>query len=307
MPNQANPASLLSLPAPGKVNLFLHILGQLPNGYHELQTLYQFIDYSDLLTFELNQTNKITLHSPNLKIPMQQNLVFKAANLLRQTTECTQGIHITLKKNIPSGTGLGGGSSDAATTLIAINYLFGTNLSKADLLKLGVQIGADVPIFIEGHAAWGEGIGDQLTQTDPLETWLLLVIPDCQVLSKELYADQNLTRNSPRLTIGALESQDTAAWFPKGLRNDFEPVVRARFVQVAQALDWLSEFGQARLSGSGSCVFASFNTKSAAQNVKEKLPKQFKGLIAKSTNESPLFRAAKRQGMTEFYWGVAKR
>lgn len=296
----------LSLPSPGKINRFLHIVGQRSDGYHLLQTVFQFIELADQLHFTLLSENKIELVSNLDNVLDEDNLIVKAAKLLKKVTQCPKGIRIRLEKNIPMGSGLGGGSSNAATTLIALNALWSLNMPVTTLMRLGTQLGADVPVFVYGHAAWGEGIGDELTAVEVDEPWVLLLIPPCQISTPKLYADQQLTRNTPRLRMEALQLRGDDVATKSCLKNDFETVAKLRYPEVAVALDWLNQFGTARLSGSGSTVFALFETEEKAKAVKEKLPKSFKGWIVKSNSISPLAKKAIDAKIADYKWGVAK-
>lgn len=296
-----------SLPSPAKVNHFLHINGRRPDGYHLLQTLFQFLDYGDMLHFERRQDSNIVLQPNNmLDIPNQTNLIYRAAKALQLAAGVKQGVTILAEKQLPLGAGLGGGSSNAATTLHALNWLWQLNWSLAELLQIGVTLGADVPIFLYGHAAWAAGIGEQLTAALLPEPWIVVVLPQCQVATAKMYADPNLTRDTPTLRIGAL-AKDEIELFIREQRNDFEPLARKYYPEVDDAMKWLSNFGTARLSGSGASVFACFASQAQAKNVAEQIPKRFKGFLAKGTNGSPLKLAAESLGFTCNDWGVAKR
>ncbi len=281
----------LSLPAPGKVNRFLHIVGRRPDGYHLLQTLFQYIDYGDRLHFELRDDNKISL-SPkeSLGIQEQDNLIYRAALALQQFANVNRGVDIHWEKQLPLGGGLGGGSSNAATCLFALNWIWQLNLSQKELMQIGVTLGADVPFFLFGHSAFGEGIGEQLTAMELPPVWFLIITPPCQVATVKMYAQPDLTRNTPTLRIGALAEGgiDTL----NKLENNFEPVVRQHYPEVDDALKWLSNYGQARLSGSGASVFACFSTQTQAEKIAKLLPPRFKGFVAKGLNTSPLLQAA---------------
>lgn len=269
----------ISLPAPAKINLFLHVLGKRPDGYHNIQTAFQFLDFCDQLNFSLRTDGKINLSS-TLAIPDEKNLIFRAANLLQQKTETHFGVDIALEKHIPMGGGLGGGSSNAATTLLALNQLWQIHYDLPILAKLGATLGADVPVFIYGEAAWAEGKGDQLQKISPPENWCLLVIPSCLVSTEEIYAAPELTRNTPPITIGKfLES---------GGHNDCEPVVRNRYAEIDQALTWLTNFGPAKMTGTGSCIYVMFATEQQALDVFKQIPKNLRAVVAKALNQSPL-------------------
>lgn len=275
----------LSLPAPAKLNLMLHITGQREDGYHNLQTLFQFLDHSDELHFEQLPTTGIKVISELSDIAKEDNLIYRAASLLQQHSNCQQGARIELKKQLPMGAGLGGGSSDAATTLVALNLLWNLDYDLPELAKLGLQLGADVPVFVMGHAAWAEGVGEQLTPVAPEEPWYLVLTPNCHVSTAEIFSHKELTRNTSAITIAtALEG---------GGRNDCEAVVSALYPQVRQALLWLNQFAAAKMTGTGASIFASFDTQDQAQQVLTQLPDTLQGFIARGQNTSPLHRTAK--------------
>lgn len=267
-------------PAPAKLNLMLRICGRRQDGYHELQTVFQFISLQDRLIFTPRDDREIILHSPIQGLAPSSNLIFRAAQLLQQVTQGRQGIEIGLDKQIPLGGGLGGGSSDAATTLVALNQIWRTGLSHPQLAKLGVSLGADVPVFIHGHAAWAEGIGEKLTDIELPESWYLVLTPACHVATAEIFAEPDLTRNSPRIRIRDFLLGDGG--------NDCLPVVRKRHPEVAAALDWLDCYAHARLTGTGACVFAEFADRAAAETVYSQLPQNLHGFIAKGCNRSLL-------------------
>lgn len=270
----------LTLPAPAKINLFLHIIGRRVDGYHELQTAFQFLQLNDELTFSLRKDSEVVLQAPDLDFPPQNNSIWRAAHFLRDAMHCGVGADIYVKKNIPLGAGLGGGSSDAATTLLALNQLWQTNLSLKELAEIGLHVGADVPVFIYGHAAWGEGIGERLQKLDLPERWCLLIIPNCSVATAEIYSAPELTRNTSPITIGE--------FLKRGGHNDCEAVVRKRYPEVDQAFRWLNQFSSARMTGTGACVYALFDTQEAAQAIYQQLPNHFRGLVTHTLNQSPV-------------------
>ncbi len=286
--------SSLCFTSPAKVNRFLHIVGRRDDGYHLLQTLFQYLDYGDELSFELRQDNKICL-SPQTHngILEQDNLIYKAALALQSASQCQQGANIHWIKRLPLGSGLGGGSSNAATCLYALNLIWQLNWSKSALMDLGLRLGADVPFFLFGHTALGEGIGEKLSAVELPTVWFLVITPPCLVSTPKMYAHPQLTRNSPTLRIEAL-AKDGLENTLSQCRNDFEALVRQCYPDVDNALKWLSNYGEARLSGSGASVFACFSTQEQAQRVAEQLPPNLKGFVAKGMNTSPL------------NWGVAK-
>ena len=267
-------------PAPAKLNLFLHITGRRENGYHELQTIFQFIDLMDWLTFTINDSGDITRSQGMADVPPEQDLVVRAARLLQKQCDCAQGVDIAVEKVIPAGGGVGGGSSDAATTLVALNQLWDCRLGRKALAELGVQLGADVPIFVHGTAAWAEGVGELITPVEPEEPWYLLVAPEVAVSTAEIFQSKELTRNTPKAKIrGSL---------PDGGRNDCEPVVVKRYPEVGTALQWLSRYGEARMTGTGSCLFVAMESREAAEAAQQQLPQQWKGFVVKGMNRSPL-------------------
>jgi len=275
---------MLTLPAPAKLNLFLHIVGQRPDGYHELQTAFQFLDLGDVLSFELRHDPQINLHT-DLNFPPEKNLIWHAAKCLQQHTQTTFGVDIQLQKQLPMGAGLGGGSSDAATTLVALNHLWKTQLATPTLMTLGQALGADVPVFVHGQTSWAEGIGEHLTTIYWPEDWYVLLIPPSAVITADIFAHPQLTRDTPRIRMADFLAD------PAGVHNDFEPLVRAIYPLVGQALDWLSQHSmeKARLTGSGSAVFARFTDRAAAEQVLSQKPAIFQGFVAKGMNRSPLF------------------
>lgn len=278
----------VTLPAPGKLNLFLHILGRREDGYHNIQTAFQFIDWCDELLFHVRSDTEIHLTSNIPEVSEADNLVVRAASCLQKESGCRRGVDIDLKKRIPMGAGLGGGSSDAATTLLALNVLWETQLSLERLLEIGATLGADVPIFIHGHAAWAEGTGIALSNVILPEPWYVLVIPPIQVSTEALYNDPRLTRDSAALTISQYE--------PGQGHNDFEKLLRFDHPEIAHALDWLGRFGRARITGSGAVIFAAFDTQEEAGTIAAQVPSSYKAMAVKGLNQSPLHKK----------WGVAK-
>ncbi|MGA9851412.1 MAG: 4-(cytidine 5'-diphospho)-2-C-methyl-D-erythritol kinase [Gammaproteobacteria bacterium] len=267
-------------PAPAKLNLFLHIIGRRTDGYHLLQTLFQFLDYNDMLDFTLRKDGRITRPSGPTEVPEEHDLVVRAAVLLQRCAGARQGAEIHLHKRLPRQAGLGGGSSDAATTLVALNHLWNTGLATEELVRLGLEIGADVPVFIKGHAAWAEGIGEILTPVEIPESWYLVVQPACEIATREIFQAPDLTRNSAPITI--------ARFYGGEGRNDFEPVVRKRHPAVAEALDWLGRRASPRLTGSGACVFAGFERETEVRRVLADLPQGWRAFVARGRNRSPL-------------------
>lgn len=267
-------------PSPAKLNLFLYITGQRANGYHELQTLFQFVDYGDSLGFMPRTDGKIVLTTPVPGVADEDNLVVRAARLLQHYTHNTQGVDIALTKRIPMGGGLGGGSSNAATVLIALNTLWNCGLTDEQLAALGVKLGADVPVFVMGHAAFAEGIGEVLYPVDPEEKWYLVAHPGIHIPTPAIFGDPELIRNTQKRPINVLLS---TAW-----TNDCQPIARKRFCEVEQLVSWLLEYAPSRMTGTGACVFAEFNSEHEAREVLRQVPAWVSGFVAKGVNVSPL-------------------
>ncbi len=268
-------------PAPAKLNLFLHVNNRREDGYHELQTLFQFIDHCDLLDFKVTEDKKLTLHS-NLgdAVADSDNLILLAAKSLQKISNTHKGAEIWLDKHLPMGGGIGGGSSDAATTLVALNALWETGLSKQNLMKIGVKLGADVPVFINGLSSFAEGVGEKLLTVKPTEYWYLVLTPDVHVSTAAVFQDPRLPRDTPKLDLATLMSSH---W-----KNDCQKLVCERHPQVAKALGWLIEYAPSRMTGTGACVFGQFEEQQQALDIMAKLPPPMKGFVAKGTNISPL-------------------
>ncbi|QYM90929.1 4-(cytidine 5'-diphospho)-2-C-methyl-D-erythritol kinase [Dickeya zeae] len=271
-------------PSPAKLNLFLYITGRRPDGYHNLQTLFQFLDYGDTLTITPRQDQHIVLLTPLPGVPDEQNLVVRAARLLQEW--CQQaglpfaGADISIDKRLPMGGGLGGGSSNAATVLVALNQLWHSQVPVDTLAALGLKLGADVPVFVHGHAAFAEGVGEQLTPASPEEKWYLVVHPGVSIPTPLIFGDPDLTRDTPARSLSQLLTQTFS--------NDCEAVVRKRFREVEERLLWLLEYAPSRLTGTGACVFAEFDTESAARQVLDRAPEGLQGFVARGMNVSPL-------------------
>jgi len=267
-------------PAPAKLNLFLHITGRRADGYHELQTAFQFLDYGDELQFEVTDNPELKLKQPVAGVADEDNLILRAAKLLQSHSGCDKGAIIHIDKKLPMGGGLGGGSSNAATTLVALNYLWQAAVSESELAQLGLELGADVPIFIAGFAAWAEGVGEKLTPISPAEPWYVVVKPDCHVSTAEIFSAMELTRDCEPITISRFLSGEG--------RNVCEEVVKKRYPAVANALNWLAQYASPRMTGTGACLFADFDNQQQAQQVVENLPSNWQGFVAKGSNRSPL-------------------
>lgn len=290
----------LTLPAPAKLNLFLHITGRRNDGYHLLQTVFQLLDFGDELSFSLRDDEQILLHSELADVPTEQNLVVRAARLLQNHCPFPQGADITLAKHLPMGGGLGGGSSDAATTLLGLNRLWDLQLSVDELARLGLQLGADVPVFVRGHSSWAEGIGEQLNPIELPTQWFVVLTPDCSINTAEIFNAEQLTRNTPAITIAAfLQGGSQIA-----TRNDCQPVVEQGYPAVKNLLEWLSTHAACRMTGTGASVFAAFSTREQAEAVLAQKPSGVSGFVAKGVNMSPVHRQLQPETN---YRGIAKR
>lgn len=270
--------------APAKINLFLHVTGRRSDGYHTLQTVYQFVDLCDVLQFAVREDSDVTLITEFDEVPPEDNLVVRAARALQAHTGTRGGADITLQKKIPTGGGLGGGSSDAATTLVALNEFWRLGLSIKELAEIGVTVSADVPVFVYGQAMWAEGIGDRLTPVAPVEPWYLIVCPGVQVSTATIFNVPELTRNTSPITIrDFMDGRCT---------NVFEPIVTARYPEVGKALDWLRKHQtrrRSKMSGTGSCVFAPFDDVEEARALAENVPAGMTAYVVKGRNASPLY------------------
>ncbi len=278
----------ITLPAPAKLNLMLHVLGRRADGYHELQTLFQFLDHGDELTFERRDDGQIRLLTELPGVDHDSNLIVRAAFLLQQESGCRLGADIQLHKRLPMGGGIGGGSSDAATTLLGLNHLWRLGLDLERLAALGLRLGADVPVFVHGRAAFAEGVGERLQPVELPEPWYLVIAPQVSVSTAEIFSDPELTRNTPAITVRSL--------LAGGGRNDCQPVVEKRYPQVRNALSLLNKFVPARMTGTGACVFGSFPNQGEADKVRRQLPATLPGFVARGSNVSMLHRALARLG-----------
>jgi 4-diphosphocytidyl-2-C-methyl-D-erythritol kinase len=271
-------------PAPAKLNLFLHVIGRRADGYHSLQTAFRLIDLADTLRFGARADGKVTLRRPLAGVPPEQDLCLRAAVLLKQATGHQGGVEIELDKRIAIGGGLGGGSSDAATTLVVLNHLWRLGLKRAELQQLALELGADVPVFVFGENAFAEGIGEQLMPLVLPAAWYLVLVPPVRVPTAAVFAAPELTREAKPIRITAFFD----GLKQRALRNDLEPVVSKRYPEVARHLAWLKQHGEARMSGSGACVYAEFSTASAAQAAHAQLPQAMRGFVARGLERHPL-------------------
>lgn len=270
----------LTLPAPAKLNLFLHITGRRADGYHLLQTLFVFLDWGDRITLHLREDGQITRPQGATGVAAEHDLTVRAARLLQQATACPWGADIYVDKRIPLGGGLGGGSSNAATVLHGLNHLWGCGWDDTALAELGLRLGADVPVFVHGHAAWAEGVGEILTPVTLPPQWYVVLHPRVHVPTAALFADPDLTRDCIPITLAAFRAGQGS--------NVFEPVVARRYSEVAQALQWLSQYAPARLTGSGSCLFAAAADQASATRIVAQVPAGWFGFAAQSATISPL-------------------
>jgi 4-diphosphocytidyl-2-C-methyl-D-erythritol kinase len=260
--------------SPAKLNLFLHVVGQRADGYHELQTVFQLLYWGDVMRFEVTDTPGVQLTGDVSGVPYSDNLIVRAANLL--DLDPSLGVSINIQKVVPMGGGLGGGSSNAATTLCALNSLFKLGYSAQALASLGATLGADVPVFVRGESAWAEGIGEKLTPITLPRRWFVIIYPNCHVSTQEIFGAPELTRNTPPITVSAL--------FEGSVRNDLQPVVERRYEQVKVAREWLSQHGLAAMTGSGACVFAAFDSRDEAMQVATLAENEFHAIVAQGIN-----------------------
>jgi len=274
------PEAARGWPAPAKINLFLHVVGRRADGYHLLQTAFQFLDLADCLHISVRQDPAILRRGPLPGVPADEDLCVRAARLLQERTGTRLGAELALDKHIPVGGGLGGGSSDAATTLVALNRLWGTGLGEDELAALGLELGADVPVFVRGRAAWAEGVGERLEPVTLPEPWYVLLVPPVSVSTAAVFADPQLTRDSPPITISDFLSGRGG--------NDCLPVVLRRYPEVAAAWRWLQARAPARLTGTGGCLYAPVASAAAARRLAAEVPAPWRGLAARGLNRSPL-------------------
>ena len=267
-------------PSPAKLNLFLHVTGRRPDGYHELQTLFQLIDLCDTVGIVVRDDGRIERPEGPAQIDPDTDLTVRAARALQAATGSERGASIRVQKRIPMGGGLGGGSTDAATALLALNHLWECGLGVEDLARIGLTLGADVPVFVKGFSAWAEGVGERLEAVALPERWYVIVQPGVSVSTRDVFQSPELTRNTPLITI--------RDFLDAGGRNDCEPVVRARWPEVAEALDWLAQHAPGRLTGTGSCIFAPAATSSEAECIAARVPDRWRSFVARGLDVSPL-------------------
>ncbi len=280
----------LILPAPAKLNLFLHITGRRDDGYHCLQTLFALLDHGDTLTFEPAETLQLLCDNPDVPCD-DSNLILRAATFLQQHTGSQQGARISLTKRLPMGGGVGGGSSDAATALLGLNQLWGLELSLDTLARLGLSLGADVPVFVHGKSAWAEGVGEQITPVSLPNAHFLVIHPEIHVSTARIFGDRELTRDTPISKLPA----SLEAVLTRDFHNDCEAVAKRHFPEIGKTLDWLRQHtGNARMTGTGACCFARLTGSQQGQQLLQQLPQHWTGFVARSRNTSPLHEALAR-------------
>lgn len=278
-----------AFPAPAKINLFLHITGRRADGYHLLQSVFQLLDFGDTIHLQPRDDGKILRTTDVVGVPESQDLCVRAAAALQQATGCRMGVEIGVEKRIPMGGGLGGGSSDAATVLLALNRLWQLGLSRSELMRIGLTLGADVPVFVFGRNAWAEGVGEVLTAVDLPERYFVVLTPQVHVATAQVFAHPALTRDTKPLKIADFSN----GALPELFRNDLETVVCKEFPAVASTLNWLNQFGQARMSGSGASVFVAASSQQQANEILAQKPAGTTGFVARSMNRHPLLDYAK--------------
>ncbi len=271
---------LSAYPAPAKLNLFLGVVGRRPDGYHLLQSVFRLLGRGDVLRFAPREPGLVTLATPLPGVPPEADLTVRAARLLQAETGCREGIEIAVEKRLPMGGGLGGGSSDAATVLLALNHLWQLGLTRRRLLEIGLTLGADVPFFLFGQTAFAEGVGESLRAMDVPPAWYVVLEPPVQVPTAAIFSAPELRRDTPRI--------EASEWRPGIGGNDLEAVVKARYPEVAGAIGWLAQFGRAQMSGSGACVFAEFARRETAQAVLDQIPDGMRGWVSAGVDQHPL-------------------
>jgi 4-diphosphocytidyl-2-C-methyl-D-erythritol kinase len=277
-------------PAPAKLNLFLRIVGRREDGYHLLQTVFQLLDWGDTVRLRVLEDGRIERSAGLEGVPPEQDLAVRAARLLKQHTGARQGADIVVEKCIPAGGGLGGGSSDAASVLVALNHLWGTGLSLTELAAMGLELGADVPVFVHGRSAWAEGVGERLQPLELPPASYVILDPGVQVSTEAFFRATELTRNAAPARISSFLGGGVTD-------NAFAPLARSRHPEIAEAMDWLGQFGPARLSGSGACVFVQVPSRQAGEGIAARCPQPFRAFVAEGVNISPLLAKADISGV----------
>ena len=272
-----------TFPAPAKLNLFLHIVGRLANGYHQLETVFQFLDHHDTIDIKITDTPNLTLLTPISGVNNEDNLIIKAASLLQKSTGVEKGAQIRINKVLPMGGGLGGGSSNAATILVALNHLWQTALSTEKLATLGLSLGADIPIFIHGFSAFAQGVGEKLTPANPKCYYYLVTKPNCSISTQKVFTAKDLKRDTARISYHDKDIENYG--------NDCQTWVINHYPEVAKLLAWLVEYAPSQITGTGACIFSRFNTPEQAKSVQAKLPQGIASFVAKGLNKSPLISA----------------
>lgn len=286
---------LKPFPAPAKLNLFLHVTGRRADGYHLLQSVFRFIDHGDTVWLGVRKDGQVRRLEDIPGVPEAQDLTVRAAKLLQQETGCPLGADIRLEKRLPMGGGLGGGSSDAATVLLALNRLWGLDLPRSRLQELALQLGADVPVFVFGQSAFAEGVGEKLAPIALPPAWYVVLTPPVSVATAVVFAAPELTRNTPPIKIADFLSGAVRQGFfscQDGWRNDLQAVAEKKYPEVARHLDWLGRFGNARMTGSGACVFLAVEDEAGGRAILQELPRDMQGFVARGLDRHPLFELA---------------
>jgi len=287
MPNNSANSSFYDFPSPAKLNLFLHIVGRRADGYHELETVFQFLEHGDSLSIKATSKNEVLLLTSMPGVKDEDNLIIKAAKLLQSATNTPLGAEIKINKVLPMGGGLGGGSSNAATVLVALNILWKTNFSYKKLAELGLTLGADVPIFIHGFAAFAQGVGEKLTPVAPKEHYYLVTKPPCSISTQAVFTAKDLTRNTAKLDLAKISIEQQI----NQCHNDCQTLVIKRYPEVAKLLAWLVEYAPSQMTGTGACIFSCFDSEDEAKRIKALLPTSIESFVTKGVNQSPLHRA----------------
>ncbi len=274
-----------TFPAPAKLNLFLHIVGQRADGYHLLQSVFRLIDFGDELTLQVRADGKVALLTPLPGVPVEKDLCVRAARLLQQHTDCPLGVDIALRKTLPMGGGVGGGSSDAATMLLALNRLWQLDLPRAELQMLALRLGADVPIFVFGRNAFAEGVGEQLTAIELPPEWYVVLTPPAHVATADIFKSRELTRDTKVIKMADFSPVSVSHFG----HNDLQTVATRLYPVIAEYIDWLKAYGDARMTGSGACVFAPFDNEAAALDVFSRRPAGYNGFVARGLDRHPLW------------------